>query len=301
MKLPFTFLFFAFLIYPLIIKAQYYDTGQDPANLKWLQLKTGTFTVIYPEKYGKEGIEFAKSLDAANAALGSLFPEKKFRLPVVIHNFTVESNGYVAWAPKRMEVFPTPEQNTFPLDPRSQLTLHELTHVMQMESLNTGTSKFLSYFFGQQVTGVFATFLPLWFMEGDAVFSESILSGSGRGRSPDFQKTLKAIAVEKDHFYKYDKMVCGSFRDYTPDHYQFGYQMVAWSLASSDLNLWNKALNFTASEPFTLNPVNISLKRSAGLSKRLLYDKTFDALKDQWKKDIATSGAKPYTSLNPDK
>ena len=36
----------------LIAFAQYYDTGQDPASLKWMQIKTGRFTVIYPERYG---------------------------------------------------------------------------------------------------------------------------------------------------------------------------------------------------------------------------------------------------------
>ena len=301
MKICNTILLIILLLSPVIINAQYYETGQDPANLKWMQVKTGKFTVIYPEKYGKEGIEFAKSLDKANSALASLFPEMKFRLPVVIHSFTVESNGYVAWAPKRMEIFPTPEQNTIPLDTKSQLTLHELAHVMQMKSLNTGTSKFLSYFFGQQITGALALMLPLWFMEGDAVFSESILSESGRGRSPDFQKTLKAIAVEKEHVFRYDKMVCGSFRDYTPDYYQYGYQMVAWSFASTDLNLWNRILAFTASEPFTLNPVNICLRRNSGLTKRMLYDQTFDVLKNQWQKDIAASGAQPYMPVNPDK
>src|SRR5664280_2115982 len=301
MKIRYTILLIIFLLSPVIINAQYYDTGQDPANLRWMQVSTGKYTVIYPEKYGKEGVEFAKSLDKANSALASLFPVMKFRLPVVIHSFTVESNGYVAWAPKRMEIFPTPEQNTIPLDTKSQLTLHELAHVMQMEALNSGTSKILAYFLGQQLTGALASLMPLWFMEGDAVFSESILSGSGRGRSPDFQKTLKAIAIEKEHFYNYDKMVCGSFRDYTPDHYQFGYQMVAWSLASTDINLWNRILAFTASEPFTINPVNISLKRNSGLTKKMLYDQTFDVLKNQWQRDIAASGAKPYVPLNPDK
>jgi hypothetical protein len=301
MKIRNIILLLIFLSTPVIIKAQYYNTGQDPGDLRWLQIKTGNYTVIYPEKYWREGIEFAKSLDKANSALKNLFPEKKFRLPVVIHSFTVESNGYVAWAPKRMELFPTPEQNTVPLDPRSQLTLHEMAHVMQMEALNTGTTKFLSYLFGQQITGAFATFLPNWFMEGDAVFSETVLSGSGRGRSADFQKKLKALVIEKEHFYKYDKMVCGSFRDYTPDHYQFGYQMVAWSLASNDLNIWNKAMKFTAMEPFTINPVNISLRTNAGLTKKKLYYQTFDTLKIQWQNDIAASGAKPYEPLNPDK
>ncbi len=103
------------------IYSQYYETGQDPASLKWVQIKTDRFKVIYPESYGQGGVEFAKSLDDAYSRLGSLFPQKKFRIPVIIHNYTTNSNGYVAWAPRRMEIYPTPEQNTIPLDPVKQL------------------------------------------------------------------------------------------------------------------------------------------------------------------------------------
>ena len=284
-----------------IVKGQYYNTGQDPANLKWLQIKTGKFTVVYPEKYGSQGIEFARPLEKANSDLSLLFPQMKFRIPVVIHNFTTESNGYVAWAPKRMEIYPTPEQNSIPLDPVRQLALHELTHVMQMESLNTGTTKFLSFLLGQQVTGAITLTLPMWFMEGDAVFSETVLSGSGRGRSPDFLSNLKALTIEKDHIYKYDKLLNGSFKDYTPDHYQFGYQMVAWSFAKNNPDLWNKIMHFAGNQPFTLNPVNIDLKKATGLTKESLYIQTFDSLKVLWKKDIESGGAVPYKAFNPDK
>src|SRR5512140_623868 len=165
---------------------QYFDTGRDPGSLKWMQIKTGRFKVIYPKSYGPGGADFARSLEDAYSKITTLYPEKKFRIPVIIHSYTTNSNGYVAWAPSRMEIYPTPEQNTIPLDANRQLALHELTHVFQMESLNKGFTKVLSLFAGQQVTGVVSSLLPLWFLEGDAVFSESVLSGSGRGRSPSF-------------------------------------------------------------------------------------------------------------------
>jgi hypothetical protein len=86
------------------VLAQYYNTGQDPAALKWMQIKTDKFTLIYPKSYGQEGLKFAKSLDESLVKLSALFPEKKFRIPVVIHNYTTFSNGYVAWAPTRIEI-----------------------------------------------------------------------------------------------------------------------------------------------------------------------------------------------------
>ena len=43
-----------------IVTAQYYETGQDPASTKWMQIKTGRFTIIYPENYGPGGIDICK-------------------------------------------------------------------------------------------------------------------------------------------------------------------------------------------------------------------------------------------------
>lgn len=284
-----------------VTSAQYYNTGQDPASLKWMQIKTGRFTVIYPKSYGDAGIDFARSLDNAYSKLISLYPEKKFRIPVVIHNYTTQSNGYVAWAPSRMEIYPTPEQNSIPLDPNTQLAIHELTHVLQMESLNRGFTKAMSYITGQQFTGIVSSLLPLWFLEGDAVFSESVLTGSGRGRVPSFQKQLKAMMIENGRIYKYDKILNGSFRNYVPDHYQTGYQMMAWSYAKYDRQMWKKALNLTAGAPFVINPVNLSLRKSVSLTKKRLFSETFDTLKTLWTNDDSGSGSESYEILNPPK
>lgn len=283
------------------IFAQYYDTGQDPAATKWMQIKTGRFTVIFPASYDSSGISFARSLEEANSKLHTLFPEIKFKIPVVIHSYTTQSNGYVAWAPRRMELYPTPEQNSIPLDFFTQLSIHELTHVYQMESLNTGFSKVMSFILGEQYTGISASLLPLWFLEGDAVFAESLLSQSGRGRSASFQKELKAITVQHGRIYKYDKILNGSFRDYIPDHYQSGYQMVTWAMAKYNPQIWNNALKFTGDYPFTILPFNISLTKTAGLTKRKLFNEAFDSLKTIWTHDDSKDNTRAYETINPDK
>lgn len=301
MKLRSIPFFFCLLALSATASAQYYETGQDPANLKWLQIKTGRFNVIYPERYGSQGIEFARALDRGYSDLVTLFPERKFKIPVIIHNFTTQSNGYVAWAPRRMEIYPTPEQNGIPLDANRQLALHELTHLYQMESLNKGFTKALSFILGQQFTGVVAALLPQWYMEGEAVMAESMLSESGRGRAPSFQKSFKAIAVEKGKMYGYDKIINGSFRNFVPDHYQSGYQMVAWTNAKYNPRTWNKALKLTANAPFLLNPVNLSLRSSTRLTKRKLFIETFDTLRKAWTEETLSKNARSYGPLNPPK
>lgn len=296
-----------FIIYILFfsissnILAQYYDTGQDPSSIRWKQIKTDRFTIIYPDSYGMEGVKFARSLEDSYTKLTSIYSVKKVRIPVIIHNYTTFSNGYVVWAPKRVEIYPTPEQNGIPMDPIEQLTTHELTHVLQMSSLNKGFTKIASVLLGEQFTGAISVLLPLWFMEGDAVFAESLLSYSGRGRTPSFQKQMKAIALEYPKLYSYDKMIAGSFRNFVPDHYQYGYQMVTWSFAKYGPQLWNKTLDFTAKNPYTLNPVNLSLSKNAGLTKSKLYYETFDSLKTIWQRGEMKINPSNYKVLNPSK
>lgn len=301
MKIKPGLILLVFLLITVSLSAQYYNTGQDPARLKWLQIKTDRFKIIYPERFGQEGIEFARALDKAYTNMSPLYRAGKFRIPVIIHNYTTQSNGYVAWAPKRMEIYPTPEQDAIPLDNNTQLALHELTHVFQMETLNEGFSGVMSVLLGQQFPGVVSALVPLWFMEGDAIYNESVFTGSGRGRSAAFQKYLKAISVERGKMFKYDKLLNGSYRHFVPDHYQTGFQMVAWSRLKYDPEIWNKALRFTANAPMLADPLSLSLLRNTKRVERTLARETFDSLGKLWNEEKTINDPRNYKMLNPPK
>ena len=287
------------LLSRLTLTAQYYNTGQDPASIKWLQINTEKFKIIYPASYGEEGILFAKSLEKSFSKLTTLFPDNKFKIPVIIHSYSSQSNGYVSWAPKRMEIFPAPEQNSIPLDAIEQLAIHEGAHVFQMTSMNVGFSKAMGFVFGEQFLGALAALLPLWYLEGGAVFAETALTESGRGRVPSFLNEFKAAAIDNKKFLSYDMTVNGSYRNYVPNHYKSGYQMVTYGLMN-DMQIWNDALNFTGKYPFLLNPINFSLSKS-NLSKKKLYYETFDTLKTLWNKEISEKNIVEYPILNPNK
>jgi hypothetical protein len=289
------------LLFPasFISRAQYYDTGEDPASVKWLQIKTVRYTLIYPESFGNEAFSYARSLDSSFAKLSAFYPVYKTNYPIVIHNYTTFSNGYVAWAPRRMEIYPTPEQNSIPLDPVEQLTTHEMTHIMQMYSLRKGFSGFLRVALGEQATALASALVPLWVMEGNAVLAESALTPGGRGRAPYFQKQMKAIVTERQKMYSYDNMLLGSFRNHIPDHYQYGYQMAAWGYANWGQKLWNNALDYTSRYPFTIYPVSLSNLKTAGLSNASLYSQTFDTLKTIWSKEISAGTPAQKNIINP--
>lgn len=279
-----------------LVCGQYYNTGQDPASSKWLQIKTESFTLIYPQSYGQAGIDLATKLETARLRMPDVFHDKQIHIPVVVHSYSNRSNGYVAWAPKRMELYPAPEQNAIPGSQNLLLSLHEFAHVYQMESLNKGFTKAMSFLIGQQMTGAVSSLLPLWYLEGDATLAESVLSDFGRGRNAAFQKPLKAL-TSTGRTFSYDKMLNGSFRDYVPDHYQYGYQMVSWSKYKYDREIWNKVLDRTGKQPFTIIPVNLELNKNGDITKKRLYYETISTLSQQWNKEL--NQKQEYIELNP--
>ena len=285
----------------LVLKAgaQYYDTGQDPASLKWLQIRTPHFRVIYPEDFSDGAELYARLLEQSYDRLSALYPEVKTRIPVIIHSHSMQSNGYVSWAPRRMELYPLPGQDNLPTLPAEHLAIHETTHVLQLASLNRkGAGKILSYILGEQAVGLSALQIPTWAFEGEAVYAETITGLSGRGRSNIFMQGARALTIKPQGIYSYDKMLAGSYRNFTPDHYVFGYLMMN-HLRTLDGEAWRKAMD-KVSTGYPFNPVNKSLKQETGLTKKSLYDSTFAALEKRWKEN-EPAGHIDYPVLNVSK
>jgi len=267
-------------------EAQYYDTGQDPASLRWLQIRTPHFRVIYPDDFGSEASRYARLLEESFGRLSVLYPGVKTTIPVIIHNHSMQSNGYVSWAPRRMELYPLPGQDNLPMHPAAQLVVHETAHVLQLGSLNSrGFGRALRFILGEQASGLSAVQIPAWALEGDAVYAETVTGLSGRGRSNAFIRGAKALSLRPEGIYRYDKMLSGSYRNFTPDHYVFGYLMMN-HLRTIDPEAWTRVTERVASGWFP-NPVNTALRRETGLSKRKLYDSAFAELEKRWSESIS--------------
>ncbi|MDM8002325.1 MAG: WD40 repeat domain-containing protein [Bacteroidota bacterium] len=279
--------------------AQYYDTGQDPASLRWLQIRTPHFRVIYPDDFGEEAGRYALLLEESFEKLSVLYPGVKTNIPVIIHNHSMQSNGYVSWAPRRMELYPLPGQDNLPMHPAAQLAVHETTHVLQLGSLySRGFGKALRYLIGEQAVGLGALEIPSWAFEGDAVYAETAAGLSGRGRSNTFIRGAMALTLRPEGIYGYDKMLSGSYRNFTPDHYVFGYLMMN-HIRTIDPGAWNEVYRI-ASAGFSENPVNAGLRRETGLTKKRLYDSTFAALEKAWRENMP-AGITDYASLSKGK
>lgn len=264
--------------------AQFFYSGQDASSTKWREIKSENFKIIYPEDFESESQRLANIIDRVYKSYSKEFKIYPKPLPVIIHNQSILSNGFVGYAPKRVELFSIPSQDIYSQDWLEQLVIHEYRHVFQYAQINKSTTKFLSYIFGQQIIpAVFGSYVPFWFIEGDAVCSETQHSFSGRGRQPFFEMKLKAQILEKG-IYSFDKASFNSYKNYVPGIYQLGYPLVAYSKIKYGKDFCSKIYSEVAKKPFALIPFANSIKKITGKSKRKYYKSTLLYIDSLWRK-----------------
>jgi len=284
-------------VYPKLSHSQYYNLGQDPASIRWRQIKTPHIKYIYPAPFETKAIKLASALEPIVGNETNTLLYKPKRVSFVLHNYVTESNGVTVWTPKRVELFTCPPQDIYAEDWLEQLVKHEYRHVVQIDRNNQGFTKLLSWFIGQQAAAmVVGAYIPSWFMEGDAVCTETAFSQSGRGRIPNFEMPIRAQVIEKGAF-SFDKAVLGSYKSFVPDQYALGYPMVANVRRKYGYQAWAKTLNEVARKPFMLTPFNHGLKKATGLGKVALYKQTMQYLDSLWKYQQAKTELSLFTQL----
>ena len=208
------------------------------------------------------------------------------KISIIFHTRTVKSNGLVAWSPKRMELFTTPHQAIYAQDWLEQLAIHEFRHVVQMDKIQQELPAILPIIFGEQAAAaVVGAYLPFWFIEGDAVVTETAFSNSGRGRLASFLMENKAQVIEKG-LYSFNKASLGSFADFVPNRYKFGYWMVGGIRQQYGTEIWAQVMDEVAERPFSINPVNRVLKSKTGFKQRQLYEHLFENYQKKWRAEL---------------
>jgi len=283
---------------PFQAQSQYYMKAQDPASLKWHQINSQNFQIIYPDGYDSiaqyvlNTMEYGRLLTLKTK---DIVPKK---ISVILHNQTVNSNAEVVWAPSRMEFYTVTPQSTYSQLWYEQLALHEYTHVLQISSMRQGLTNLLYYLFGEQITvGIFGLYLPYWFIEGDAVVNETSFSKSGRGRDPNFEAVLRAQLLQKGK-YSIEKAALGSFEDFTPGRYHLGYYLVGQGRVDYGKRMWNKSLENSGKYPLAVVPFSTGIKTETGLAKKAFYEHTLDYLDTVWQQQLAKTKVDDFKKIS---
>lgn len=280
-----------------MLKAQYFSWGNEPQSIKWRQIKTDNFQVIYPSTHDSVAQRFTNLLEFVYDACGHSLGHAPAKISVVLHVNSTIANGSVAWAPKRMDIFDAPSQDIHSQDWLTQLAIHEFRHVVQTDKLNQGITNIIYFLLGEQGIGLVAgMYLPSWFLEGDAVATETALSNSGRGRQADFLKGLRAQFLEKGT-YSYSKAYFGSYKHFVPDYYSMGYVLVGQTRLHYDNFIWDRVVTFAATHPLRITSFNQALKIETNMGKIDLYKTMMNKQLVQWKLDYEREIYKPYDTL----
>tara|TARA_R110000868_G_scaffold368227_1_gene631185 strand:+ start:5485 stop:8256 length:2772 start_codon:yes stop_codon:yes gene_type:complete len=263
--------------------------GGHPPSVKWLQIDTDNVRIIFPAGQDKEASRIARLINYIhNGQLQSIGSKTK-KIDLVLQTNQVQSNGYVALIPYRSEFFATPFQNNHALGSINfldGLAIHEYRHALQYSNANRGATKFFHLFSGQPGwTGAMNLSIPNWYFEGDAVISETVLSSSGRGRTPEFFKEQRALLFN-DVDYSYMKARNGSYKDLVPNHYPLGYAIMNYGRNHFGANIWKDVLADAGAYETIIYPFSGAMKRHTGMRAPEMYKKTYTELKQQWSSEL---------------
>lgn len=212
--------------------AQFYPSGADPAGVRWYQIKSPDYRIIYPEGLDSLALLYGRGLEAVKVPVGRSVgyePNEAYRrpMPVVLHPFTAVANGSVAWTPRHMELYTGPDASApDPMEWMTNLTIHESRHVAQMQFARDRGYGIFNWLVGEMFPGAMSALYPgPALFEGDAVVAETALTSMGRGRSADFLEYYRVSFAEGD-FRDWYVWRWGSQKKYTPDYYRAGYMLV---------------------------------------------------------------------------
>ena len=294
-KLKYLPLLFVCLLASSGLRAQFMDYGSDPARFKWNIVRLPHYNLVYPQGTDSMAYRYALYLENAYPHIQKTIGKPiKAKFPVILHPANMISNGMVSWAPRRMELITTPSSDLGIQRWDKHLVLHESRHVFQTGKVMRGIFKPFYYLIGEQAAGVAAFFLPVWFLEGDAVGTETAMSNGGRGRLPEFNMAYRAQMLGGDKFYSFDKWLLGSYKNYTGTYYALGYDMTSYARQRYGSDIWDKSTTrYTGNILF-----EGSFKHYTGSSFKRLYHDTFDFLREGWEKQDTAVIVPAY--LSPD-
>ena len=255
-------------------------SGPFDPKLEWKTIETGHFYVHYHEGTEKIALELARESERALAELTDrLDHSPRAKVHLVVSDSTDFPNGIT-------RVFPYPQVLYYPVLPRSDsdidhydkwirtIATHELTHIVVID-MTRGLTKALRYTFGYSIA--MNGLSPRWLTEGSAVYSETELTTSGRGRSAYLDMVLR-MAILENNFPSIDRAGDGLI-DWPGGSapYLFGYGFYSYLVDSYGEE---KVAKFWKRYSGQLIPFRIN-----GAAKKV-FGEDFATLWDKWKKSL---------------
>ena len=279
------------LFIPSLASAQFFVTGDDPGKLKWNQFDTESYRIIYPQGTDSLAKVYGRKLEKykipVSRTSGYVPGEGDGKImPVVIHPYN-DSNGSVAWMPRRMDLYTIPSAyEPTPIPWSTLLSIHESRHVSQMQFGLTEKHRTLGYIIGEAWNGIAISLYPgSAKMEGDAVVAETALTPSGRGRTADFLNYYWVAFDEGDQrgWFKWRFV---SQKRYSPTYYALGYMTIGgYRRLYDEPYFFSNAVHRVAGEPLKVGCLYVENEITTGLKWDEMWHEVSQAMYNDWKEE----------------
>lgn len=264
------------------------ELGLRSPKVKYYQIETPVVRVIFPE----DAESTAQHVAGIMTYMSRLYPigdgELFKKIPVILQNATDIPNGYVELGPWRSEMYISPPPSSFALgslDWTTLLAIHEFRHVQQLSTAKRGLTALAYYLFGEEAySGMAHLSWPNWYIEGDAVVAETVLSMQGRGRLPAFLNGYRAKILSGEDW-AYAKVRNGSLKEWIPDHYRLGFLLQNYGRVRHGQDFWDRIAQESAAYEGLIYPFSAAMKRYAGVSSIEFYHNAMAYYRDLWKTD----------------
>lgn len=278
-------------------------TATNPASLKWYQINTPNFRLLYPEGFDAQAQRMANTLESIREPEAKTIGSLPKKISVVLQSQSALSNAFVSITPRRAEFYAMPTQDYNFLGNNDWLTMlasHEYRHMAQFQHATRGFNKLFKYAFGYNVlAGMSYVAAPQWFWEGDAVATETAFTSTGRGRIPNFDLVFRTNLQEGRSF-NYHKQYLRSYKNNIPNYYVLGYNMVSYlRRKTNDPLIWDKVTARSWNIPFIPFRFSSALKKETGLYVKDLYQEMTLTLQKEYKAQLDTLKQTSFEKINP--
>ncbi len=273
---------------------QIFDTEQNPLSVKWRQISISGFKIIYPTELEKEAQRMGNTLPKIYPRVGASLHRQNTVIPILFQNRGTMANGFVQLAPKKSQFYTTPPQQFDSQDWLNNLAVHELRHVAQFDKITGGNA----YPFPEEIYFAYLGLsVPTWFLEGDAVSTETSLTNAGRGRQPSWIMPFRTSLLSGKTF-SYSKAYFGSSKDQTPGYYQLGYLLTSQLRKEFGKSSVDSLLEDLHRRPLRIYPFSKTLKKITGKNTNQWYKYSVEQFKKEWQDQDNLNKSETYTVLN---
>lgn len=293
-----------FLLLSLLLKVKAQETPElstNPPSVKWQQVNTPSFRILYPAGFDKQAQRMANTLETIHAPEAKTMGRQPRKISVILQNRSAVSNGFVTLTPRRSEFYTMPPQNYNFLGNNDWLDLlatHEYRHIVQFQHANRGFNRLAYWLFGNNALSALASMAaPYWFWEGDAVATETAFTSSGRGRIPNFNLAFNSN-LNEGRIFDYHKQSLRSYKHFIPNHYVLGYNLVSYvRKRTGDPDIWEKITKRSWNLPIIPFCFSSAVKKETGKYLVDLYQEMAHDLSKEYQKKLEGLSINDFTTL----